>query len=179
MVQKLGEWGLKKKFNIDKLSKIGGVYFKGRGVKEGLQRGSVLKSTLVGMGKGKVTKYQFERALKQHGVIGSQLSKRNKILDLAYGDKKTGLTKEQKERNLSFTMKRDESGIDKKRGRQTVSAAASSVAGVKTSVGANLSVEENIGIKKVTVGFVKNLNNKTLSNNQIDKPIGGVKPLGL
>lgn len=88
MAQRLGEWGLRKKFSIDKLSKVGSVYFKGNVAKPGVQRGAVLKNTLIGIGKGKISKYQFERALKLSGVAGSQLGKRNKILELVYGNEK-------------------------------------------------------------------------------------------
>ncbi|MBU0722095.1 hypothetical protein KKA93_01395 [Patescibacteria group bacterium] len=106
MAQKLGEWGLRKKFSIDKLSRVGSVYFKKNVPEPGVQRGSVLKNTLIGLGKGKMTEYQFEKALKLSGVTGSQLGKRKKILGLVYGHGNSNLEKKQtdskiKEKNLN------------------------------------------------------------------------------
>ncbi len=80
MVDKIGRLVLAKKFSTDKLGKIGSLYFKGGAgdIKAGAQRGAVLKKTLIQLGGGK-TKTQFDRKLKELGVMGSQKKKRNVI----------------------------------------------------------------------------------------------------
>lgn len=109
MAQKLGEWGLKKKFTINKLQKVGGVYFRpsksGGKIISGVQRGANLKKTLIDIAKGK-TPYTFSRELQfKYGVAGSQAGKRREIIDLIEGGKKNGLTKEQVKRNLNFAKR--------------------------------------------------------------------------
>ncbi|MDO8592577.1 MAG: hypothetical protein Q7R92_02265 [bacterium] len=86
MAQKFGEFGLRKKFSLDKLSKVGGVYFKGNknGVKAagGNQRGTNLQSTLIKIAKGKMP-YTVNRELQyKYGIAGSQEKKRKAIMEL-------------------------------------------------------------------------------------------------
>ncbi|MFH1255638.1 MAG: hypothetical protein V1667_04190 [bacterium] len=83
--------------SVDNLNKVGKLYFK-----TGAQTGANLKKTLIGIGGGK-TRTQFDKKLKELGISGSQINKRNAILKLAYGDKKIFSSGEdQIKRNLNF-----------------------------------------------------------------------------
>lgn len=147
MNNKIGRFALTKKLSIDQLSKkVGGLYLKSvagnSAVKTGLQRGTALKKTLIQLGAGK-TKYQFEKELKKYGVSGSQLKKRNDILSLAYGVKKSGLTEEQIKRNLKASKVVDRTALEKQRDRfdrnKTLASVGSGVHGDASRI--------NVGVK--------------------------------
>lgn len=194
MAQRLDEWGLRKKFSIDKLSKVGSVYFKGNVAKPGVQRGAVLKNTLIGIGKGKISKYQLERALKLSGVAGSQSGKRNKILELVYGnekkdmvaktdskkaiktnDGKTYLTEKQVKRNLKVNMQRDESGpIDR-----GATYSKQYAGGQVKSHGLIGEMGIDIMERNRKIGFAADYKNKLPDNSSPKGPAIGIKPIVL
>lgn len=153
MAQKLGELSLRKKFTINKLSQVGGVYFRGSGIKPGVQRGSILQKTLVGLGKGKY-KYQFEKDLKNKYKV--KWDKVDELSKIAYDDKKSGLSLARKEANLKRAQ-RDriyEAGLGKKEYRTTQFAGSA----VETKSYAAANTPEDMGAKRIgintgSVGF--------------------------
>lgn len=182
MVQRLGELSLRKKFSLDKLSKVGGVYFKGNDIKTGVQRGSILKSTLVGLGKGK-TKFQFEKDLKKYGV---KWNKRAEISELAYNDKKFGgrkavkasdgqgyLTEKQIVNNLRRTQRDriDEVGINRET-RETREFAGNIVS--TSSIGVSSESQKNkddIGMRRIGINTGKGA---TFAGGQSGKATPGI-----
>ncbi|MFA6306972.1 MAG: hypothetical protein WCV70_03305 [Patescibacteria group bacterium] len=112
MAQRLGLYDLNKKLSAYKLARsVGGLNFKpskGSGdALRGIQRGANLKKTLINIAKGK-SAYTFERELKlKYGIAGSQAYKRQGIMKLIQGSKKSGLTPEQIKRNLNYSQQKD------------------------------------------------------------------------
>jgi hypothetical protein len=181
MTQKISRIELNKDFSLNRLSKIGGVSFKG-----GVQKGAALKKTLVGLGAGK-SKFGLETALKRQGVAGYQLNKRKEILSLAYGDneKKIGLTEEQIERNLQNRMRREADTKDRlKRGElYTTHFAAGKVQTIgrtKEAMETTKGTAADLGISGGRqTGFAGQSGKRPIDNSAPKVPPTGARPVGM
>ncbi|MFH0955654.1 MAG: hypothetical protein V1801_00335 [Candidatus Falkowbacteria bacterium] len=124
MVQKtLGQWSIRKKMPLSELNKrVGSIYVKDQVGRSSVKRSMVLQKWLTDNLKNK-TEGQAKKYLIKYGIQGSQGLKREKVLELIFGDgsKKTGggkavkasdgrsfLTEKQIARNLMANMQRDE-----------------------------------------------------------------------
>ncbi|MBI4779259.1 hypothetical protein HY797_02295 [Candidatus Falkowbacteria bacterium] len=183
MAQKLGEWGLKKKITVNKLKKVGGIYFRpnksGTKIASGLQRGAILKKTLIEVAKGK-TPYAFNRELQfKYGIAGSQANKRKDIIGLVQGEKKNGLTQEQIKRNLNRAKRERINEAEILDKNENYNKPCIGISNIK-SRGFTEKSASNIKETGIAPGFAGNYKNSKLPDNSAPKiPAAGIKPLGL
>ena len=117
-----------------------------------------------------------EKALKEkYGLYGSQgkTKKRQSLMELVRGDKKSGLSQEQVKRNLELNKRKDEPGLNKLARKITF---AGKVAGPAARTKGAMS---DIGVKTNVIGFAQNSNKKPPVDPSPKVPSGGVRPIGL
>lgn len=135
-----------------KLKKVGEV-------KIGSDKLSGVKLKRAIKGYGGKTDTKIEELLRKGGV---DYQKRGRLMDLIRGEKKSGLSEEQIERNLEIRKQRDLPGLARIKSNRPK--------GTMT----------DIGISRGNVGFSQNFNNKKPPVGQPPKaPLGGVRPIGL
>ncbi len=153
---------LNKKLSSEILrSKVGKIQINAGNINKSLS-GANLRKFIIEKGRGK-TDAQIERKLREYGVSGHQIRKRESIMKLIRGSEKKGLTPEQIKRNLKSSMQTDEpitrQVYKTKFAGNVVSTKSIGVADDKKEKGSM----DRIGVNRGSIGFAGGTTNKVAS----------------